>query len=255
MKADTSFKEYADYYDLIYKDKNYGREVGFIENIFGKSKPKKILEVGCGTGNYTKILLEREYEVTAVDISADMLEIASEKCVYKCKFIKGDIRTVSIDEKFDACIAMFAVMGYITENSDISKALNNIHRHLKPNGIFIFDVWNGLAVLRLLPEQRIKEVENDEIKIIRSAVPNLRAFDHICEVNYKLLILNKEESTVNEINEKHIVRFYFPQEIKYYLEDAGFEVLKICPFLDLNGKVDENVWNIAVIARAVEGER
>ena len=32
-------------------------------------KPKKILEVGCGTGNYTKILLERGYEVTAVDAS------------------------------------------------------------------------------------------------------------------------------------------------------------------------------------------
>jgi hypothetical protein len=46
------------------------------------------------------------------------------------------------------------------------------------------------------------------------------------------------------------MRFYFPQELKYYLENAGFEVLKICPFLDLNGCVDEHVWNIAVIAKA-----
>ncbi|RCV66085.1 hypothetical protein C5S53_00590 [Methanophagales archaeon] len=56
------------------------------------------------------------------------------------------------------------------------------------------------------------------------------------------------------INEKHVMRFYFSQELKYYLENAGFEVLKICPFLDLNGRVDEHVWNIAVIARAVSGE-
>ena len=249
MKGNTSFRDYASYYDLIYKDKDYKKEVDFIEEIFEDThKPEKILEVGCGTGSYTKILLERGYEVTAVDISEDMLKIAREKCA--CKFIEGDIRDITINERFDTCIAMFAVMGYMTENSDISKAVNNIHRHLKPNGIFIFDVWNGLAVMRLLPEQRIKEVENDEIKIIRVAVPNLRAFEHICEVNYKLLILNKAESTVNEINEKHVVRFYFPQEITYYLEDAGFEVLKICPFMDLNGKVDENVWNITVIARA-----
>ena len=249
MKGNTSFRDYASYYDLIYKDKDYKKEVDFIEEIFEDThKPERILEVGCGTGSYTKILLERGYEVTAVDISEDMLKIAREKCA--CKFIEGDIRDITINERFDTCIAMFAVMGYMTENSDISKAVNNIHRHLKPNGIFIFDVWNGLAVMRLLPEQRIKEVENDEIKIIRVAVPNLRAFEHICEVNYKLLILNKAESTVNEINEKHVVRFYFPQEITYYLEDAGFEVLKICPFMDLNGKVDENVWNITVIARA-----
>jgi len=252
MKEDTSFKDYAEYYDLIYKDKDYEKEVDFVEEVFGKNKPKNILEVGCGTGSYTKILLERGYGVTAVDISEDMLKIASEKCA--CKIIKGDIMSVSTNEKFDACIAMFAVMGYITKNSDVIKALNNIRRHLKPDGIFIFDVWNGLAVMRLLPEQRMKEMENDEIKIVRVANPNLRAFDHICEVNYKMLILNKENNTFDEINEKHVVRFYFPQEIKYYLEDAGFDVLKICPFLDLNGGVNENVWNITVIARAVGGK-
>lgn len=41
MKADTSFKDYAKYYDLIYKDKDYEKEVDFIENIFWKNKPKK----------------------------------------------------------------------------------------------------------------------------------------------------------------------------------------------------------------------
>ena len=252
MKGGTSFRDYAAYYNLIYKDKDYEKEVDFIEEIFGefigKNNPKKILEVGCETGNYTKILVDRGYEVTAIDVSEDMLELASEKC--DCEVIKGDIRDITINEKFDTCIAMFAVMGYLTENTDIIKALNNIYNHLKPNGIFVFDVWNGLAVMRLLPEQRLKEVENDEIKIIRFALPNLKAFDHICEVNYKLIIQNKRDTKLKVINEKHVMRFYFPQELKYYLENAGFEVLKICPFLDLNGRVDEHVWNIAVIARA-----
>jgi len=94
-----------------------------------------------------------------------------------------------------------------------------------------------------------------QVKVIRVAVPNLRSFDHICEVNYRLLILNKEDNTFKEINEKHVVRFYFPQEIRYYLENAGFKVLKICPFLDLNGKVDETVWNVTVIAKAVGGKK
>jgi SAM-dependent methyltransferase len=165
MNADMSFKDYAAYYDLIYRDKDYEKEVDFIEEIFGeiigKSNPKKILEVGCGTGNYTKILVDRGYKVTAIDISEDMLELAREKC--DCEVIKGDISDITINEKFDTCIAMFAVMGYLTENADIIKALNNIRKHLKPNGIFVFDAWNGLAVMRLLPEQRLKEVENDEL--------------------------------------------------------------------------------------------
>lgn len=250
---EESFKGLAEYYDLIYKDKDYKKEVDFIENIFENThKPKKILEIGCGTGNYTKILSERGYEVTAVDISENMLKIAREKCT--CKFINGDVRDVSINDKFDACIAMFAVMGYITKNSDIIRALNNIYKHLKPYGIFIFDVWNGLAVIRILPERRVKEVEHDKVKVIRFATPHLRSFNHICEVDYKLIILNKEDNILKEINEAHVVRFYFPQEIKHYLEEAGFVVLKFCPFLDLNGNVDENVWNMTVTARAVGGK-
>ncbi len=246
---DPSFKDYANYYDLIYSDKDYEKEVDFIEEIFKDThKPKRILEVGCGTGSYTKILLERGYEITAVDISEEMLKIARKKCA--CEFIKGDIKSVSINDKFDACIAMFAVIGYITRNSEIIEALNNIRRHLKPNGIFIFDAWNGLAVMRNLPERRIKELENDMMKVVRVAVPNLDSFNHVCKVNYKLLIINKENNTLNEIDEKHTVRFYFPQEIIHYLEDTGFEVVKISPFLDLNGKVDETVWNMAIIAQA-----
>ena len=62
MKMTTSFRKYAKYYDLIYKDKDYQKEVDFIENIFKITyKPKSILEAGSGTGSYTKILLERGY--------------------------------------------------------------------------------------------------------------------------------------------------------------------------------------------------
>lgn len=252
MKLNSSFKNYSKYYDFIYQDKDYDRECNFIEEIFKTNKkPKNILEIGCGTGSYTKILLSRGYKVTGVDISDEMLKIAREKCY--AKLLEGDIRTIKIDDKFDCCLAMFAVMGYITKNRDIIKTLINIRKHLKPNGIFIFDVWNGLSVMRILPEQRIKKVENDEVKIIRYAIPNLIAFKHICEVNYKLLILNKKENTYLEINEKHMMRYYFPQEIIYYLEESGFEVINICPFLNLNGKVNENIWNICIVAKAKGG--
>lgn len=250
MKANESFEYLAKYYDLIYNDKDYESEVAFLEEIFEAAlKPKKILEIGCGTGNYTKILIDRGYDVTALDLSESMLKTAKEKCT--CKFIKGNITDVSINDRFDACIAMFAVMGYVTENSEIIKALKNIHKHLKEDGLFVFDVWNGLAVLRLLPELRIKVVENDEVKLLRIANPKLKSFDHICEVTYKLLTLNKSNSKFSEIDEKHVMRFYFPQEIKFFLEATGFEVLKICPFLDTKGKVDENIWNIALVAKKV----
>jgi SAM-dependent methyltransferase len=251
MKPKGSFELTSNYYDLLYRDKDYAREVNFIEDIFKSAqKPRTILEIGCGTGNYSRILMAKGYKVTGVDISENMLSVAKKKCA--CTFMKGDMRDFFINSKFDACIAMFAVMGYVTENLDIVKAMKNIRSHLQLNSLFIFDVWNGLAVMRNLPELRVKTVEDDKVRIIRIANPKLRSFDHICEVNYKFIVLRKGNNKFTEFEENHVVRFYFPQEMKQFLSQSGFEILKICPFLNLAGNVDETVWNIAVVAKAVE---
>jgi len=250
-------KGLAEVYDLIYKDKDYERECDFLEEIFKKYSTifpvKTVLDAGCGSGGHAIPLAKRGYRVVGFDLSEVMISQARKKAknLANVEFHVMNLLDFQLDGKFDTCIAMFAVVGYMRKNSEIVMALNNIRKHLKSNGIFIFDVWNGLSCLRNPPERRIKEAENEHIRIIRFAVPDLRFFNHACEVNYKLLVLNKRSNTFDEINEKHVVRFYFPQEIVHYLEETDFEVLKICPFLDLDGTVDENVWNIAVIARAI----
>lgn len=249
-----NFEEYAKYYDTIYKNKDYNSEVKFLNTIFEKyGKPKSILEVGCGTGNYTKLLLEHGFDVTGIDISEEMLKIARKKCKGG-KFQVADLKQMSLHKKFDACIAMFTVIGYLTDNSEIETAFKNIHNHLKADGLFIFDVWNGLAVVRILPEVRIKEVEDKYTKIIRIAKPSLRSAEHVCDVNYKLLTLHKKDGKFEEIDEEHAIRFYFPKEIEYLLKNAGFKVLKVCPFLELNKKLDEYTWNMCVITKSVKIE-
>lgn len=249
MKSGKSFDFSAEFYDLLYKDKNYQREADFVEKVFSAfGKPKSILEVGCGTGNYTRIFFERGYDVSGLDISEKMIVAAKKKC--DCAFQIGDLRSFSLGRKFDACVALFAVMGYMVENSDVISALCNIRAHLKQGGLFVFDVWNGLAVLRTLPETRVKEVEDDDRKVVRVARPVLKSFNHLCVVDYTYSVLDKKTQALQELTESHCVRFYFPQEIRFFLEQAGFEVLKICPFLDFSGVVDETVWNMAVIARA-----
>ncbi len=234
-------------YDLMYKDKNYEKELNFIESLF-PNKPRKILELGCGTGNYTKILLEKGYDVLSLDLSEGMLEIARKK-VANGNFVQGDIRDFKLDGKYDACLVLFSVLGYITENNDLEKVFQNIKEHLNPGGFLIFDVWNGLAVLNQKPEKRVKEVENEKIKVTRYVTPELNAKKHTCGVNYKFLIKEKEDGSIYEINEKHKVRFFFPQELRKYLEDSGFEVLGMYKSFELDNKVNEDCWNMVIIAK------
>lgn len=256
--SDNFFEKSAEYYDLLYSDKDYEKECDFVEEIFkrySKNPIKSILDVGCGTGGHAIPLAKRGYGVVGFDLSELMIRKAKEKArnLANLELHVKDMRDFQFDSKFDACVCMFAVIGYLTKNQDIQKTLTNIKRHLKDGSLFIFDFWNGLAVLRILPSVRVKIVEDKGKKVTRTAEPELDAFNHVCKINYRLAI-TEDNIFVDEIKETHTVRFYFPQEITHYLEDAGFEVLKICPFLDLNGSVNEGVWNVAAISRAVEGK-
>jgi len=251
-----SFGKYSRYYDLIYYDKDYSQECDFIEQILRSYSPKPvktILDGGCGTGGHAILLANKGYEIIGIDASEAMIERAREKVEklnLNLDFRVSDLCQFDLGIKFDACISMFATMSYITETENILRALTNIRRHIETDRLFIFDVWNGLAVLRQLPSVRTKIAEDKETKVIRIAQPELDAFNHLCRVHYHLLV-TRDNSLIDDIEETHVIRYLFPQEITHYLKDSGFETLKICPFLNLNGRVDENTWNIAVIAKAI----
>jgi len=251
-----TFDRYAQWYDLIYRDKDYKTECDFIEEIFQNYSEKSvraILDGMCGTGGHAIILAKRGYELMGIDASEVMIETAEKKrkqAKVNIAFHVMDLRQFNLNKRFDAAICMFAGVDYLPQTQDILKTLSNIRRHLEKDSLFVFDFWNGLAVLRILPSTRIKTVEDGGRRIIRITQPALDAFHHLCHVHYHLLV-TQDNALIDEFEETHTVRYFFPQEMAHYLEDAGFEVLKICPFLDLEGKVDENVWNIVAIAKAI----
>lgn len=248
-------REYSLAYDLLYSDKDYKKEVDFIEKIFKKYslEPKAILELGCGTAGHAIILSKLGYRITAIDRSMRMLRIAKEKAREKkvsIEFIKGDITDCKLEKRFDAVIAMFSVMGYQTTNSLLSSSFKTAHNHLVPGGVFIFDCWYGPAVLNERPVLKIKEIElGNGKKIIRFTKPDLDILNHTVNVQFKLTRLKKGR-IVSETFESHLMRYFFSQEIKYFLEVAGFKKVEFCPFLKLGKPLTERSWNMQVVAVA-----
>ena len=251
-----SFNRYAEYYDLLYQDKDYEKECNFIEQIFHSfsSQPiKTVLDGGCGTGGHAIPLARRGYDITGIDGSAIMLKQAEKKSKKEglnLTLRRANLQHYDLGKKFDAAISMFAVINYLNSNQDLQAALATFRKHLNKGSLFTFDVWNGLAVMRLLPSERFKIVENAGIKVIRSVRPELKASQHLCLCHFHMLVI-KNGALVNEIEETHSMRYLFPLEIAHYLEEANFRLLKICPFLDLTRDIDENEWNMTVVAKAV----
>jgi len=247
-------KKYAGVYDYLYQGKDYKKECGFLEEIFSRFsfKIKSILDLGCGTGGHTIILAKRGYHVVGVDRSEEMIKIAERKtrdAKLSIKFIKSDIANINFHEKFDAVISMFAVASYQTTNAAISNFCRIAKEHLSRGGIFIFDCWYGPAVINQKPAMRIKEVKlNNKERIIRSTEPFLDILNHTVEIRFKVWKL-QDYKLISETNESHLMRFLFPQEIKYYLQVAGFKDIEFFPFLKLGKTLTECDWDMTVVAK------
>jgi len=247
-------EEYSSAYDYLYQDKDYNKECDFIETFFPKplSKVCSILDLGCGTGGHSIILAQRGYNISGVDRSKDMINIAknkSDNLNLHINFINSDIKNINLNKRFDVIISMFSVINYQTTNKTLSEFCKVVKKHLKKDGIFIFDSWYGPAVISQKPEKCVKEIKADNSKtIIRFTAPNLNILNHTVEVSFKVWYLNKNK-LVKKTEESHTMRFLFPQEIKYFLETAGFKKIEFFPFLEQKRQLTEQDWNMFITAK------
>lgn len=250
------FKQYAKFYDMFYKRKDYAVECDFLETVFKRYAKKpisSILDVGCGTGTHACMLAKRGYKVTGVDFSEPMLACARMKACndgLEIDFQQSDVKTLNILKKFDACVSMFAVMGYQITNDDFENTLKSIRTHLDIGGVFVFDVWFGPAVLTTKPSERTMEITEGEEKILKIAVPVMDIIKHVVQVNYTVIHIIGDK-VIENVSESHFMRFFFPQELNYFLKKTGFHIDNITPFMAIEKELTVNDWNISVIARAV----
>lgn len=237
---------YAEMYDALYASKDYERECDRIEAAFSRSPRdvRSVLDLGCGTGNHAIPLARRGYRVVGVDRSPGMLQRARDKAAQgsgaQPEFVLGDLRDVRLGRSLDACIVMFAVLGYQTTDHDVLAALETIRRHLEPDGIFVFDVWNGAAVVTDGPGERTRTEPDGARRLVRVSSGTLDLPRHICNVHIRQT-LSEGDTIVSESEETHAMRYFFPLELELLLDRAGFDVVEMA--------LDPGTWDMFVVAR------
>lgn len=230
------FNNYAYYYDLLYKDKDYFKEAAQIDGIIKTYCVLKdgnaILNMGCGTGKHDFELNKLGYRTTGVDLSSDMIKLAKQDREgmvadkkHECEFELADIREYSPHRKYDIVTSLFHVLSYQNKNDDILRVFETANKALCSKGLFIFDCWYGPGVLTDLPSVRVKKVENEESIVIRCSSPIMYAEDNRVEVCYDMFVIDKETKISEEIKEVHSMRYFFKPEIELMLNLNGFELV------------------------------
>ncbi len=137
------YNEIAAYYHAIRKKDqgwfyNEMLEMPTTLKLVGNVKSKKILDIGCGTGIYAKILTKKGAKVKGLDFSEEMLRIAKKENP-KVEFKVGGMEKLSYkNNEFDMVLAALSV-GYV-DNWD--RVFKEVRRVLKPGGFFVFSDGN-----------------------------------------------------------------------------------------------------------------
>ena len=127
---------YSQYYDLLYRDKNYSGEVDYIIKLIkeNSNEAKTLLDMGSGTGKHAELFCNNGYIVHGIDLSEDMLKIAKNRIKDKedkLSFSHSKIQELDLNKKFDVVVSLFNVMCYQNSNKELIKAFEVAKNHLK----------------------------------------------------------------------------------------------------------------------------
>jgi SAM-dependent methyltransferase len=226
----SNFQKYSAFYDLLYRDKDYGAEAEYVARTIRSAIPtaRSILELGSGTGRHGRLLATMGFEVHGIERSSEMALLAqnsvcatSSDCAGSFTCEVGDICRTNLGRTFDGVISLFHVISYQTSNQALQAAFQVATDHLASGGIFLFDVWHGPAVLSQRPSQRVKEVADERYRVKRTANPELDTNCSTVKIIYEMDCEDRLSGETFQFSEEHLMRYLFPTEVDLLAQNCG----------------------------------
>src|SRR5438105_125592 len=190
--------------------------------------PKRILDVCCGTGTMCQLLDTEGFQMTGIDLSQPMIDRAREKALQTMKTIRFecmDAATFDLGETYDAAYSFFDSLNYITDPAKLKRALKRVSKHLSPGGSFIFDLNTAYAFEAKMFDQRNR---SNNAKVKYEWHGDYDPETRLIKVQMQFW-KGKEELT-----EVHVQRAYTDEEIRAFLEAAGFIDVRVYDSYTLN---------------------
>lgn len=219
-----SYTVLAEFYDQLTTDVPYVRWANYLEKQFARHKNpiRSIVELGCGTGTLAAILAARGYQVTAVDLSPDMLSVAAEKCEeLDVQLVCQDMSKLALPMQADAVICCLDSLNYVTRPAQVQRTFQRVFRTLKPGGLFLFDVKTPYALESA--DGQVYIDENEEVYCVWRGEYDARR--RICGYGIDLFALQEDGSWWRD-GEYHEEYAYTMEELSAWLGEAGFARVK-----------------------------
>ncbi|MBQ7390612.1 MAG: methyltransferase domain-containing protein [Clostridia bacterium] len=220
----------ASIYDKVNKDVDYSAWADFIEEIIKREYkngiPELVLDLGSGTGSMTLELAKRGYDMTGIDYSVEMLDIARERAEKaglsdKMLWLCQDMTDFELYGNVDVTVSCLDTVNHITDPSDLSSCFSLVHNYLVPDGLFIFDV-NGRYKFENIYGSESYVIEDKSSFLVWQNYYNEKS--RICDF-YISLFEKCDDGRYERYDEDQRERMYTLRSLKRLLKDNGFEFI------------------------------
>ena len=213
-------------YDRLTNDVDYEATVAFYNEILKRDglRPRTAVDLACGTGSITKLLAQQGLQVTAVDMSEEMLTVAMDKCAdldNMPRFVCRRLEQLWLPRGVDLAVCALDSLDYITDPKDCAEAIRRAYRALNPGGIFIFDV-NTPEKLRAMDGQVFLDEDDDVYCVWRGEFDEQT---NIC--SYGMDLFQRQGDSWNRSFEEHREYAYSQEQLTDYLKAAGFTHIEV----------------------------
>ena len=213
-------------YDRLTNDVDYEATVDFYMEILKREglHPRTVVDLACGTGSVTEILARRGYRVIGIDMSEEMLTVASMKTQnldpmpqFSCQYLQE----MRLPRGVDMAVCALDSLDYILNPADCKEAIRRTYKALNPGGIFIFDV-NTPEKLRAMDGQVFLDEDDDVYCVWRGEFDEQT---NIC--SYGMDLFQRQGELWHRSFEEHQEYAYSRQQLTAFLKEAGFTSIEV----------------------------
>lgn len=214
----NEFKQIASFYDYIFSSdaEKWGKKI--VKTVKQYAPSPVGIDVGSGTGYFTKKLNENGFLVTGVEPSVDMLNIAYSRG--GANYVQGDIKKLKGFTNLGFVTAINDVINYL-KPTEIQKAFYSVNRCLQNGGVFIFDYSTEYRLKSLISNNLFGEDFEDLTYMWFNTLKK----DGVKQ-DLVFFSLN-EQGTYDRTDESFFEYFHSCEDIETTLKNTGFKIEKI----------------------------
>lgn len=250
QEENNMYGGFARVYDLFMDDIPYREWFGYLSGLLEREgiSSGTVVDLACGTGEIARRLRRKGYDTIGVDMSQEMLEIASQKCQPDVLLLKQDMRELELHSPVQAVVCLCDGMNYLISEQDLRNTFARVSSSLVQGGAFIFDMKTDYFFREILGDCILADNREDASYIWDNE------YDRESGINTYLLtvyeLVDEDRDLFERTDELHRQRAYPPEQVRGMLEECGFGVTGIYEALTEDDPREES-QRIYFVARKV----